>query len=90
MCVDEKYDYGEVLELSLLFYEAQRSGKLPDDNRIPWRGDLSLNDTGTNGEDLSGGYHDGECCITSNYVIRFSKITQTTHIFTQLLVFLHL
>ena len=50
--------------MSLLFYEAQRSGKLPDNNRIPWRGDSSLNDQGVNGEDLSGGYHDGECFFT--------------------------
>lgn len=44
---------------SILFYEAQRSGKLPDDNRIPWRGDSSLLDAGDNGEDLTGGWYDG-------------------------------
>jgi len=38
----EKYNYGHVMGLSLLFYEAQRSGKLPADNRIPWRGDSAL------------------------------------------------
>ena len=64
ICADETYDYAEVLKLSLLFYEAQRSGKLPDNNRIHWRGDSSLNDQGVNGEDLSGGYHDGECFFT--------------------------
>ena len=58
-CSAERYDYGRVLELSNLFYEAQRSGDLPDDNRVPWRGDSSLNDKGQNGEDLTGGYHDG-------------------------------
>lgn len=52
-------DYAKVLELSLLFFEAQRSGKLPPDNRIPWRGDSALNDRGKNDEDLSGGYYDG-------------------------------
>lgn len=54
------YDYGKVLELSLRFYEAQRSGKLPSDNRIYWRGDSALNDKGQNGEDLTGGYFDGK------------------------------
>jgi len=44
---------------SLLFYEAQRSGKLPADNRIPWRADSALDDRGSNGEDLTGGYYDG-------------------------------
>ena len=58
-CSAERYDYGEVLRLSNLFYEAQRSGDLPDNNRIPWRGDSSTDDKGNNGEDLSGGYHDG-------------------------------
>merc|ERR1719499_2664744 len=57
-CSTERYDYGEVLRLSNLFYEAQRSGKLPEDNRVPWRGDSSLGDVGNNGEDLTGGYHD--------------------------------
>ncbi|KAL2742032.1 endoglucanase E-4-like isoform X2 [Vespula maculifrons] len=51
-------DYARVLELSLLFYEAQRSGKLPENNRISWRGDSALSDRGINGEDLTGGYYD--------------------------------
>ncbi|KAK3744428.1 hypothetical protein QZH41_003163 [Actinostola sp. cb2023] len=38
------YDYSQVLSDSILFYEAQRSGKLPSTNRIPWRGDSALND----------------------------------------------
>ena len=59
-CTSQTHDYGEVLRLSLLFYEAQRSGDLPEDNRIPWRGDSSLGDKGEKGEDLTGGYHDGK------------------------------
>ena len=58
-CTNEAHNYGEVLRLSLLFYEAQRSGPLPADNRVPWRGDSSLGDKGNKGEDLKGGYHDG-------------------------------
>ena len=58
-CSAERYDYGRVLELSNLFYEAQRSGNLPDNNRVDWRGDSSLEDQGHGGEDLTGGYHDG-------------------------------
>lgn len=59
----EETDYAKVLELSLLFYEAQRSGKLPSDNRIPWRSDSALGDRGLNGEDLTGGYYDGNAFI---------------------------
>ena len=45
-------EYTKVLALSHLFYAAQRSGRLPPDNPIPWRGDSHLNDT------VVGGYHD--------------------------------
>ena len=44
---------------SILFYDAQRSGKLPVDNPIIWRGDSALGDKGNNGEDLTGGWYDG-------------------------------
>merc|ERR1712136_468388 len=41
-----------------MFYEAQRSGKLPADNRIPWARDSALDDGSDVGLDLSGGYYD--------------------------------
>ena len=51
------FDYNLALSKSILFYEAQRSGKLIN-NRIPWRGDSFLTDSdGT--VDLTGGYFDG-------------------------------
>lgn len=28
--------YANLMNVSLWFYEAQRSGKLPSDNRVPW------------------------------------------------------
>jgi hypothetical protein len=59
-CVTAAYDYKEVLCKSLLFYEAQRSGKLPPDQKVTWRGDSALNDRGENDEDLTGGYYDGK------------------------------
>ena len=55
----EKYDYNQVLELSILFFEAQRSGKLPASNRIPWRGDSALDDGSDVSVDLTGGWYDG-------------------------------
>ncbi len=51
-------NYAEALQKSFLFYEAQRSGKLPASNRIPWRGDSALGDGSDVGHDLSGGYYD--------------------------------
>ena len=60
----------EVLHKSILFYEAQRSGDLPDTNRIPWRHDSALNDKGNNNEDLTGGWYDGVySTITFNILI---------------------
>jgi len=53
-------DYSKLINISMLFYEAQRSGKLPADRRVTWRKDSALNDKGNNGEDLTGGYYDGE------------------------------
>ncbi|CAL4161243.1 unnamed protein product, partial [Meganyctiphanes norvegica] len=39
-----KYNYAEVLRKSNLFYEAQRSGKLPPSQRVTWRKDSALDD----------------------------------------------
>jgi len=33
------FNYDHALQASILFYEAQRAGELPDDNRLQWRGD---------------------------------------------------
>ncbi|WP_299403943.1 glycoside hydrolase family 9 protein [Acaryochloris sp. IP29b_bin.148] len=51
-------NYGEALQKSFLFYEAQRSGPLPSDNRIAWRGDSTLQDGQDVSRDLNGGYFD--------------------------------
>ena len=37
-------DYASALDKSLLFYDVQRSGKLPSWQRIKWRGDSGLTD----------------------------------------------
>lgn len=55
-----KYDYAEALRLSILFYAAERSGKLPANNPIPWRADSALQDGHDVGTDLTGGWYDGK------------------------------
>ncbi|MFF5900161.1 glycoside hydrolase family 9 protein [Streptomyces argenteolus] len=52
------FAYGEALQKSLFFYEAQRSGKLPEDNRVSWRGDSGMDDGKDVGLDLTGGWYD--------------------------------
>lgn len=52
------YNYGEALQKSLWFYEAQQSGDLPAWNRVSWRGDSGLNDGKDVGLDLTGGWYD--------------------------------
>nr|AMH40394.1 glycoside hydrolase family 9 [Timema cristinae] len=66
------YDYATVLQNSLLFYEAQRSGKLPSDQKVTWRKDSALNDKGDNGEDLTGGYYDAGDFVKFGFQMAFT------------------
>eukprot|EP01132_Coremiostelium_polycephalum_P002079 gene2079-2565_t len=57
-------DYCEVLQKGLMFYKANRAGRLPDTD-VPWRGNSVLDDASSPGKknaagdgDLSGGYFD--------------------------------
>jgi preprotein translocase subunit SecY len=40
-------DYANALEKSILFFEGQRSGRLPSNQRLTWRGDSGLSDGST-------------------------------------------
>ncbi|KAJ8764797.1 hypothetical protein K2173_010262 [Erythroxylum novogranatense] len=51
-------DYADALEKSILFFEGQRSGKLPSNQRLTWRGDSGLSDGSTYHVNLVGGYYD--------------------------------
>jgi endoglucanase len=51
-------NYGEALQKSIYFYEAQQAGKLPAWNRVPWRDDSVLKDGADVGLNLSGGWFD--------------------------------
>lgn len=44
VAVDATFDYKDALTKSLIFLEAQRSGKLPPNHRPQWRGDSGLDD----------------------------------------------
>ena len=66
------YNYGEALQKSLLFYELQRSGDLPDEVRCNWRGDSCLNDGADNGVDLTGGWFDAGDNVKFNLPMAYS------------------
>ena len=51
-------DYEDALGKSILFYDAQRSGRLPANNPISWRGDSALDDC------VVGGWYDGRYLYT--------------------------
>lgn len=53
-----QFAYGEAVQKSFLFFEANRSGYLNSQNRIGWRGDSATQDGSDVGRDLSGGYYD--------------------------------
>ena len=53
-----EYDYGDALQKSIMFYEFQKSGKLPENQRNNWRGDSGLTDGADVGLDLTGGMYD--------------------------------
>ncbi|KAJ9178682.1 hypothetical protein P3X46_010546 [Hevea brasiliensis] len=52
------FNYGQALDMTFLFFEAQRSGKLPANHRVKWRSDSALKDGFLQGVDLVGGYYD--------------------------------
>ncbi|KAL2348013.1 hypothetical protein Fmac_002013 [Flemingia macrophylla] len=52
------YDYADALGKAILFFEGQRSGKLPTPQRVKWRGDSALSDGKLQNVNLIGGYYD--------------------------------
>lgn len=44
VAVNGSFDYKDALTKSIIFLEAQRSGKLPAQHRPSWRGDSGLDD----------------------------------------------
>ncbi|GLT78176.1 hypothetical protein SLA2020_497210 [Shorea laevis] len=52
------YNYKVALANAILFFEGQRSGKLPSSQRVKWRGDSALSDGKPANVNLVGGYYD--------------------------------
>ncbi|KAH9647598.1 Endoglucanase 8 [Citrus sinensis] len=80
------HDYGDALSKCILFFEGQRSGKLPSTQRMTWRKDSALSDGSDVGVDLVGGYYDAGDNIKFSFPMAFS----TTMLAWSILEFGHL
>jgi len=63
----QAFDYGDALSKSLLYFEAQRSGRLPYNQRVTWRDHSALIDGLEQG--VSTISHNSICINISNFVI---------------------
>ncbi|XP_062221347.1 endoglucanase 8-like [Phragmites australis] len=69
------FNYKDALTKSIMFLEAQRSGKLPPNNRIKWRGDSGLDDGKLANVDLTGGYYDAGDNVKYGLPLAFTVTT---------------
>lgn len=68
----QNFNYAEVLQKSMFFYEAQRSGQLPANNRVTWRSNSAMSDGSDVGHDLTGGWYDAGDHVKFNFPMAFS------------------
>ncbi|KAF0888088.1 hypothetical protein E2562_010797 [Oryza meyeriana var. granulata] len=66
------HDYRDALTKSILFFEGQRSGKLPPSQRVTWRRDSGLSDGSSMKVDLVGGYYDAGDNMKFGFPLAFS------------------
>uniref|UniRef100_A0A0E0M3R0 Endoglucanase n=1 Tax=Oryza punctata TaxID=4537 RepID=A0A0E0M3R0_ORYPU len=67
-----RHDYGDALAKSILFFEGQRSGRLPAGQRAAWRGDSAVSDGAAAGVDLEGGYYDAGDNVKFGFPMAFT------------------
>ncbi len=56
----------------MFFYECQRSGQLPAENRVTWRANSAMNDGSDAGVNLTGGWYDAGDHVKFNFPMAFS------------------
>lgn len=66
------HDYQEALSKAILFFEGQRSGFLPQDQRQSWRANSALGDGWTYNTDLTGGYYDAGDNVKFGFPMAFT------------------
>ena len=68
-------NYADALSKAVWFYDAQRLGKLPANNRVSWRGDSFLSDGADVGLDLTGGFADAGDTIKATFPLAHTLTT---------------
>ncbi|CAK9148825.1 unnamed protein product [Ilex paraguariensis] len=66
------HNYRDALAKSILFFEGQRSGKLPPNQRMTWRRDSGLSDGSAMKVDLVGGYYDAGDNVKFGFPMAFT------------------
>ncbi|KAI3460787.1 hypothetical protein Pfo_017450 [Paulownia fortunei] len=66
------HNYRDALTKSIMFFEGQRSGKLPPNQRITWRKDSGLSDGSAVHVDLVGGYYDAGDNVKFGFPMAFT------------------
>ncbi|ONK63358.1 uncharacterized protein A4U43_C07F14220 [Asparagus officinalis] len=69
---DTAHNYRDALTKSILFFEGQRSGKLPANQRMHWRRDSGLSDGSSVHVDLVGGYYDAGDNVKFGFPMAFT------------------
>ncbi len=60
------YNYAEIMDMSMFFYEAQQAGPLPEWNRVEWRCDSTMDDP------VLGGWYDAGDHVKFNLPMAYS------------------
>ncbi|CAK7329611.1 unnamed protein product [Dovyalis caffra] len=66
------HEYQDALSKSILFFEGQRSGYLPQDQRVTWRANSGLSDGWTYNTELTGGYYDAGDNVKFGFPMAFT------------------
>ncbi|XP_009382522.1 endoglucanase 3 [Musa acuminata AAA Group] len=66
------HNYRDALSKSILFFEGQRSGRLPANQRMTWRRNSGLSDGSAMNVDLVGGYYDAGDNVKFGFPMAFT------------------
>ncbi|PKQ61852.1 hypothetical protein BZG02_14600 [Labilibaculum filiforme] len=70
-----QHNYGDALQKSMFFYEAQQAGQLSPNNRVSWRANSTMKDGKDVGIDLSKGWYDAGDHVKFNFPMAYSVTT---------------